>query len=112
MFRRRNSAAWSPPRWSSGKSSPNDVEFNANNRQAPEQKINLRRISTMKLVTTTVMAILLASGAAFAQDYPTKPITLIIPYSPGGSTDLLGRSLANELQKIWDQTVVVENRPG
>lgn len=66
----------------------------------------------VKLLTKTVMAVLLASGAAVAQDYPTKTITMIIPYSPGGSTDLLGRSLANELQKIWGQTVVVENRPG
>ena len=55
---------------------------------------------------------LLLGGTALAQDFPTKTVTLVVPYGPGGSTDLLGRQLAAELQEKWGQTVVVENRPG
>ena len=56
----------------------------------------------------------IAAGAA-AQDaagYPDRPVTLIIPYSPGGGTDVLGRILGNKLSEMWGQPVVVENRPG
>jgi tripartite-type tricarboxylate transporter receptor subunit TctC len=50
--------------------------------------------------------------AAQAQDYPDRPVTLIIPYSPGGGTDILGRILGQKLSELWGQPVVVENRPG
>lgn len=66
----------------------------------------------MKVLIAASLAALLAAGATSAQEFPSKDITLIIPYSPGGSTDLLGRALANELSDVWGQTVVVENRPG
>lgn len=66
----------------------------------------------MKLATATALIVLLAAAPTVAQDFPTKTVTLVVPYGPGGSTDLLGRSLAHELQAKWGQTVVVENRPG
>ena len=47
-----------------------------------------------------------------AQTYPAKPIRLIAPFSPGASTDLVGRLLAAKLTESWGQTVIVENRPG
>ena len=47
-----------------------------------------------------------------AQTYPVKPIRLIAPFSPGASTDLVGRLLAAKLTESWGQTVIVENRPG
>ncbi len=54
-----------------------------------------------------------AAGAAFAaQTYPDKPITLLIPYPPGGSADMLARPLGAELQKKWGQPVVLEYKPG
>ena len=54
----------------------------------------------------------LASPAVHAADYPSKPITLVIPYSAGGSTDILGRLLAQKLGENLNATVVVENKPG
>ncbi|MCP3473334.1 tripartite tricarboxylate transporter substrate binding protein [Bradyrhizobium sp. CCGUVB1N3] len=51
-------------------------------------------------------------AAAVAETFPSKPVTLVIPYSPGGSSDVVGRSLAQKLSEIWKQPVVVENRPG
>jgi tripartite-type tricarboxylate transporter receptor subunit TctC len=57
---------------------------------------------------------LLAAGtlAAPAQDYPTKPIKLVLPYSPGGIIDYVGRTLAQHLGETIGQPVVAENRPG
>lgn len=54
----------------------------------------------------------LASIVASAQNYPVKPIRLIVPYPPGGPTDLVGRSLGQKLTEAWGQQVVVENRAG
>lgn len=49
---------------------------------------------------------------ALAQDFPTKPVRLVVPYPPGGPTDLVGRSYAAKMQEMWGQPVVVENRSG
>lgn len=52
-----------------------------------------------------------ASGRALAQAYPARPVTLIVPYAPGGASDALGRLIAGPLGSLGQQ-VVVENRPG
>jgi len=61
-----------------------------------------------------VFAVLLmaASGAAAAQDYPTRQISLIAPYAAGGSTDLVARVLSEGLKARFNQPVTVDNRPG
>jgi len=53
-----------------------------------------------------------AGGIADAQPYPRSPIHLIVPYPPGGATDLIGRQLGAEMSKRLGQPVVIDNRPG
>ena len=55
---------------------------------------------------------LLFAGSAFAQDYPTRPVKIIVPYSPGGSTDIIGRIVAQRLSESLGQSFLVDNRPG
>ena len=54
----------------------------------------------------------LSSGSAIAQTYPTKPVTILVGFPPGGPLDWMSRVLAPKLQERWNQTVIVENRPG
>ena len=63
-------------------------------------------------VFALVMA-LFAAMPAFAQQFPgSQPIRIIVPFAPGGTTDLLGRAVGEFLQKRMNHTVIVENRPG
>lgn len=57
-------------------------------------------------------ALLLLSFACAAQEYPSRPIRMIVPQPPGGGTDILGRILAQKLGELLRQPAVVENRPG
>ena len=52
------------------------------------------------------------SGLAVAQDFPSKPITFVVPFTPGAATDFLARMLGKELEEKFGKPVVVENRPG
>ena len=54
----------------------------------------------------------LAAGAAQAQDWPTKPVHLIVPFPPGTAPDIASRLMAEKLSQGWKQQMVVENRPG
>src|SRR5215831_2344057 len=54
----------------------------------------------------------LAAQAAFAQDYPSRPITLIVPYAAGGGNDLMARTAAEKMSKTLGQQIVIENRGG
>src|SRR3989442_1174617 len=64
----------------------------------------------MKLIAMTA-AVLLGSGA-FTQSWPQKPVRFIVPFPPGGATDISARLLGERLTQIWGQTVVIENRGG
>jgi tripartite-type tricarboxylate transporter receptor subunit TctC len=66
----------------------------------------------MALATMSSLA-LLGAGSALAQTaYPSQPIKFIVPYPAGGATDVLARMVAQKMQESWQQTVVVENKPG
>lgn len=53
-----------------------------------------------------------AAAAASAQTWPTKPVTMVVPYAAGGPTDAVGRALTPLMEKAWGQPFVVDNRPG
>ena len=56
--------------------------------------------------------IAIAAAPAIAQDYPSKPIRIIVPFGPGGTTDILARVVGERLGERWGQQVVIDNRPG
>jgi len=66
-----------------------------------------------RLVTMVFAALLLSAGAATAQDkYPSRPVKVIVPYAPGGATDIVARIVGDEFQKVTGQPFIVLNKPG
>jgi tripartite-type tricarboxylate transporter receptor subunit TctC len=59
-----------------------------------------------------IAAVLASGAAAAADDYPSKPVRIIVPYTPGGFNDTLARTVGDRLSKAWKQSVIVDNRPG
>lgn len=73
----------------------------------------IERRTAMSVIAWAAAAALTAlGGRASAQDYPTMPIRIIVPFSPGGPTDVLSRLIAQGMQPILGATIVVENRLG
>ena len=65
--------------------------------------------SLLRVFTALLFA---ASTAAFAQPWPAKTIKIIVPYPPGGTSDILARALGPKLTEAWGQPVIIENKPG
>src|SRR3954468_24682160 len=59
-----------------------------------------------------VVALLLAAASALAQQFPSRPVTLIVPFAAGGTTDVGLRALASATEKHLGQSIVIENRTG
>src|SRR3990172_10244118 len=57
-------------------------------------------------------AMFVLATAAQGQNFPTKPVHLVVPFPAGGPTDLLARMIGQKLAGMWNQQVVIENRPG
>ena len=72
-------------------------------------KIRAGIIATFSLLSFIAIS---AHSAENAQSFPSKPIRIIVPYSPGGTTDLLARTVGRHLSEVWKQPVIVENKPG
>ena len=68
----------------------------------------------MKLVVQAIAAVIVAAafGSVCAQSYPVKPVRLIVPYPPGGGTDIFARMLGAKLGEVLGQQMVIENRAG
>jgi len=54
----------------------------------------------------------LFASLAFGQAYPTKPVKIVVPFTAGSATDILGRTVGQKLSELWGQPVIIENRPG
>ncbi|MGZ5895314.1 MAG: Bug family tripartite tricarboxylate transporter substrate binding protein, partial [Xanthobacteraceae bacterium] len=67
-----------------------------------------------KVARAVIGAFLLAASATrlFAQDFPTRPVTMIVPFAPGGAGDILARMLEPRLEQKWGRPLLIENKPG
>lgn len=71
-----------------------------------------KRTFRIKFLPAIAVAAVLSTTGAIAQSFPSKPITLIVPFPAGGTTDVLARTLGERLSRSWGQPVIVDNRPG
>src|SRR5882724_11714541 len=72
--------------------------------------LNRRRF--VGLAAAAVAAPSIIVSRALGADWPVRPVRVVVPFTPGGSTDLTARLVGNRLQEVWGQTVVIENKPG
>jgi tripartite-type tricarboxylate transporter receptor subunit TctC len=70
----------------------------------------MNTLTTRRLLLATL--VLAATGAAHAQAWPSKPLRIVVPYPPGGSSDIIARAISQPLSEALKQTVIVENKPG
>jgi tripartite-type tricarboxylate transporter receptor subunit TctC len=69
-------------------------------------------VNTIHTIGWALAGLVLATAPASAQNYPTKPVSLVVPYAPGGQADALARTIGRKLSERWGQPVLVEYKPG
>src|SRR3954466_1155305 len=72
--------------------------------------LNRRRF--VGLAAAAIAAPSIRASHAAAAEWPAKPVRVVVPFTPGGSTDTTARLVGNRLQEVWGQSVVIENKPG
>jgi tripartite-type tricarboxylate transporter receptor subunit TctC len=72
----------------------------------------LNRRHFVGLAAASIAAPSILVSRAFGADWPVRPVRVVVPFTPGGSTDITARLVGNRLQEVWGQSVVVENKPG
>ena len=66
----------------------------------------------MQVVLAILGVLISLHGASWAQGFPSKNVTLIVPFAPGGASDIMGRAIGQKLSEKWKQPVIIDNRPG
>ena len=69
-------------------------------------------IARCAAIALTALACATTNPGARAQDFPSKPVHLLVPFPPGGAVDIVARTLADELGKRWPANIIIDNRPG
>src|SRR4051812_16867429 len=88
--------------------------FDRSRGQRPRDRTEKFRELTMQTMKTAAIAFALAmvSSASLAQNYPTRPITLLVPFAAGGATDTVARVTAQTMSKLLGQPIIIENALG
>jgi tripartite-type tricarboxylate transporter receptor subunit TctC len=73
--------------------------------------LNRRRFVGLAAAAAAAPSVVV-SGRALGADWPARAVRVVVPFTPGGSTDITARLIGNRLQEVWGQSVVVENKPG
>src|SRR5690606_32758199 len=74
----------------------------------PYSRVNMR----IRALVAAVVMVMANTGAALAENFPSKPIRMIVPFPAGSNIDIIARPLGQKLSEVWKQPVVIENRPG
>ena len=71
-----------------------------------------RHVAVTKMIAVVAVVVAIANPVVHAQSYPSRQITLIVPFAAGGSNDIVARAITKALAEAWGKPVIAENRPG